>query len=147
MDTPPHCTHPLTRFVLSTLYLQSRYQILFSTQHTQHSTSQTLISRSPTYNMPQVRVTIWVSMALHPGPAYSNVYGQRSFMQPFTTVWNGLPQRIRALQSITAQKGFQTVSPRYRLYKHCNIDHCVFSLLSAMVLLMSGCYVPVMCCM
>ena len=57
----------------------------------QHSTTQTLISLLPTRNMPQVRVTRPVSMALHPVPAYNRGYGQRSFIHGFTKVWNVFP--------------------------------------------------------
>jgi hypothetical protein len=70
----------------------------------QHSTSQTLISLLPTHNMPQVRVTRSVSMALHPVPAFNSGYGQRSFIHTFTKVWNGIPNHIRVLQSITQFK-------------------------------------------
>ena len=59
---------------------------------------------SYTHNMPQVRVTRSVSMALHPLPAYNNGYGQRSFIHNFTKVWNGIPHHIRVLQSITQFK-------------------------------------------
>ena len=94
-----HCSIPLS--VRSKCCLQSCYHIYFQLQH---STSQTLFSLLPTHNVPQVRVTRSVSMALQPVPAYNNGYGQRSFIHTFTKVWNGIPHHIRALQSITQFK-------------------------------------------
>ena len=98
-----HCTAVTQSHVLSFQHFIYSHAITFYFQ-LQHSTSQTLISLLPTHNMPQVRVTRSVSMALHPVPAGNNGYGQRSFTHTFTKVWNGIPHHIRALQSITQFK-------------------------------------------
>ena len=98
-----HCTALTQSHALSFQNCVYSHAITFYFQ-LQHSTSQTLISLLPTHNMPQVRVTRSVSMALHPVPAFNNGYGQRSFIHTFTKVWNGIPHHIRVLQSITQFK-------------------------------------------
>ena len=98
-----HCTALTQSHALSFQNFIHSHAITFYF-HLQHSTSQTLISLLPTHNMPQVRVTKSVSMALHPVPAFNNGYGQRSFIHTFTKVWNGIPHHIRVLQSITQFK-------------------------------------------
>ena len=98
-----HCTALTQSHALSFQNCIYSHAITFYFQ-LQHSTSQTLISLLPTHNMPQVRFTRSVSMALHPVPAFNNGYGQRSFIHTFTKVWNGIPHHIRVLQSITQFK-------------------------------------------
>ena len=98
-----HCTALTQSHALSFQNFIYSHAITFYFQ-LQHSTSQTLISLLPTHNMPKVRVTRSVSMALHPVPAFNNGYGQRSFIHTFTKVWNGIPHHIRVVQSITQFK-------------------------------------------
>ena len=98
-----HCTALTQSHALSFQNCIYSHAIKFYFQ-LQQSTSQTLISLLPTHNMPQVRVTRSVSMALHRVPTFNNVYGQRSSIHTFTKVWNGIPHHIRVLQSITQFK-------------------------------------------
>jgi hypothetical protein len=138
-----HCTALTQSHALSFQNCIYSHAITFYFQ-LQHSTSQTLISLLPTHNMPQVRVTRSVSMALHPVPAYNNGYGQRSFTHTFTKVWNGIPHHIRALQSITQfKKAYKLLLLNTDLYRSLSVLSLLSIWLSYWCL---TCYVPVMCC-